>query len=59
MKGCDEKRVCVTGTTGYIGSWLVRCLLEQGYHVHATARDPGTIFFYFFVYSFQFDRSKL
>ncbi|KAF3337061.1 dihydroflavonol-4-reductase isoform X1 [Carex littledalei] len=34
------KRVCVTGTTGYIGSWLVRSLLQQGYHVHATARDP-------------------
>ncbi|KAJ3708447.1 hypothetical protein LUZ61_012152 [Rhynchospora tenuis] len=40
MKGSHEKTVCVTGTTGYIGSWLVRSLLQQGYHVHATARDP-------------------
>ncbi|CAN6457940.1 unnamed protein product [Victoria cruziana] len=31
---------CVTGATGYIGSWLVRSLLEKGYRVHATARDP-------------------
>uniref|UniRef100_A0A6V7QU65 NAD-dependent epimerase/dehydratase domain-containing protein n=1 Tax=Ananas comosus var. bracteatus TaxID=296719 RepID=A0A6V7QU65_ANACO len=31
--------VCVTGSTGYIGSWLVRSLLQRGYRVHATARD--------------------
>ncbi|XP_078436922.1 NAD(P)-binding Rossmann-fold superfamily protein isoform X2 [Wolffia australiana] len=31
--------VCVTGSTGYIGSWLVRSLLQRGYVVHATARD--------------------
>ncbi|XP_020102660.1 dihydroflavonol 4-reductase isoform X5 [Ananas comosus] len=31
--------VCVTGATGYIGSWLVRSLLQRGYRVHATARD--------------------
>ena len=45
MKACNERRVCVTGATGYIGSWLVRSLLQQGYHVHATARDPGTGYF--------------
>ncbi|XP_010931857.1 putative anthocyanidin reductase isoform X2 [Elaeis guineensis] len=33
--------VCVTGATGYIGSWLVRSLLRRGYNVHATARDTG------------------
>ena len=32
---------CVTGATGYIGSWLVETLLERGYTVHATVRDPG------------------
>jgi NAD(P)-dependent dehydrogenase (short-subunit alcohol dehydrogenase family) len=32
---------CVTGATGYIGSWLVKTLLERGYKVHATVRDPG------------------
>ncbi|XP_020235267.1 dihydroflavonol 4-reductase [Cajanus cajan] len=31
---------CVTGGTGYIGSWLVETLLERGYTVHATVRDP-------------------
>ncbi|XP_059655696.1 dihydroflavonol 4-reductase-like [Cornus florida] len=32
--------VCVTGATGFIGSWLVMRLLEQGYTVRATVRDP-------------------
>ncbi|KAL9257343.1 Phenylacetaldehyde reductase-like protein [Drosera capensis] len=36
-----EKReaVCVTDGSGYIGSWLVRLLLDRGYTVHATVRD--------------------
>ncbi|KAJ4838818.1 hypothetical protein Tsubulata_049165 [Turnera subulata] len=33
--------VCVTGATGYVASWLVMRLLEQGYSVNATVRsDP-------------------
>ncbi|PIA58455.1 hypothetical protein AQUCO_00500409v1 [Aquilegia coerulea] len=32
---------CVTGSTGYIGSWLVKSLLQKGCIVHATARDTG------------------
>lgn len=35
---------CVTGATGYIGSWLVKTLLDLGYQVHATVRDPGLFF---------------
>lgn len=31
---------CVTGGGGYIGSWLVKSLLENGHTVHATLRDP-------------------
>ncbi|KAL3508554.1 hypothetical protein ACH5RR_027955 [Cinchona calisaya] len=31
---------CVTGASGYIGSWLVKSLLERGYRVHATVRNP-------------------
>lgn len=32
--------VLVTGASGYIAGWLVRYLLEAGYTVHATVRDP-------------------
>lgn len=31
--------VCVTGGSGYIGSWLVRLLLDRGYIVNATVKD--------------------
>ncbi|XP_014499798.1 cinnamoyl-CoA reductase 1-like [Vigna radiata var. radiata] len=33
--------VCVTGASGYIASWLVKFLLERGYTVNATVRDPS------------------
>ncbi|XVE62487.1 hypothetical protein DITRI_Ditri06bG0121900 [Diplodiscus trichospermus] len=40
--GGDRGAVCVTGRTGYIGSWLIKLLLEEGYSVHTTVRaDPG------------------
>ncbi|CAN1283898.1 Bifunctional dihydroflavonol 4-reductase/flavanone 4-reductase [Linum perenne] len=35
-----EKTVCVTGASGFIGSWLTMRLLEKGYSVRATVRDP-------------------
>nr|GMC96968.1 dihydroflavonol 4-reductase [Ipomoea batatas] len=35
--------VCVTGAAGFVGSWLVMKLLQRGYIVHATVRDPGNI----------------
>ncbi|KAJ0045069.1 hypothetical protein Pint_04316 [Pistacia integerrima] len=38
-----DKTYCVTGATGYIGSWLVKSLLEKGYIVHATVRDPAKV----------------
>lgn len=35
------KPVLVTGGNGYIASWIVKYLLADGIHVHATVRDPG------------------
>ena len=35
--------VVVTGANGYIGSWIVKKLLEEGITVHATVRDPSNI----------------
>jgi cinnamoyl-CoA reductase len=37
----DGKTVCVTGAAGYIASWLVKLLLEKGYTVKGTVRNPG------------------
>jgi len=36
-----EKVVCVTGAGGFIASWIVKLLLERGYTVRGTLRDPG------------------
>ncbi|XP_052199840.1 phenylacetaldehyde reductase-like [Diospyros lotus] len=35
------RTVCVTGASGYIASWLVKLLLQRGYTVKATVRDPS------------------
>ncbi|XP_057990874.1 phenylacetaldehyde reductase isoform X2 [Hevea brasiliensis] len=36
----EGKVVCVTGGSGYIASWLLKFLLQRGYTVKATVRDP-------------------
>lgn len=36
-----EKVVCVTGASGYIASWIVKLLLQRGYTVKASVRDPN------------------
>jgi len=44
MKTIDRTRpVMVTGATGtgYLASWVVKKLLEQGIDVNATVRDPS------------------
>ncbi|PTQ89220.1 SDR family oxidoreductase [Agitococcus lubricus] len=33
--------ILVTGGSGYIASWIIKYLLEAGYTVHATVRDPA------------------
>ena len=32
--------VMVTGGSGYLASWIIKMLLEDGVSVHATVRDP-------------------
>lgn len=39
----SEGRVCVTGGSGFIGSWVIRLLLEHGYTVHAAVKDLSTV----------------
>lgn len=33
--------VLVTGASGYIAGWLIKKLLDEGFTVHATVRDPS------------------
>ncbi|KAK4488881.1 hypothetical protein RD792_004671 [Penstemon davidsonii] len=40
MPSVPSKIVCVTGAGGFIASWLVKLLLEKGYTVRGTVRNP-------------------
>ena len=41
MKAIDKsKAVLVTGANGYVASWLVKKLLDEGLTVHAAVRNP-------------------
>eukprot|EP00438_Fugacium_kawagutii_P026764 Skav216454 [mRNA] locus=scaffold50:708497:712440:- [translate_table: standard] len=31
--------ICVTGGSGFLGSWCIKLLLEDGHHVHTTTRS--------------------
>lgn len=35
--------VCVTGGSGFLASWLIKLLLERGFNVRATVRNPGDL----------------
>ncbi|XP_047312057.1 tetraketide alpha-pyrone reductase 1 [Impatiens glandulifera] len=37
----SKGKVCVTGASGFLASWLIKRLLLAGYHVTGTVRDPG------------------
>ncbi|XP_042520746.1 dihydroflavonol 4-reductase-like [Macadamia integrifolia] len=39
----ERSTVCMTGAAGFVGSWLVMKLLQKGYLVNATVRDPGNV----------------
>nr|XP_011469510.1 PREDICTED: cinnamoyl-CoA reductase 1-like [Fragaria vesca subsp. vesca] len=41
MRCGGGKVVCVTGASGFIASWLVKLLLQRGYTVKATVRNPN------------------
>ncbi|KAI5419800.1 hypothetical protein KIW84_043820 [Lathyrus oleraceus] len=41
MTSGEGKVVCVTGGSGFIASWIVKFLLQRGYTVRATVRDPS------------------
>nr|XP_034920701.1 cinnamoyl-CoA reductase 2-like isoform X1 [Populus alba] len=38
---CQGQTVCVTGAGGFIASWIVKLLLEKGYSVKGTVRNPA------------------
>ncbi|KAJ4830643.1 hypothetical protein Tsubulata_051137 [Turnera subulata] len=40
-EGVKQSRVCVTGGSGFLASWLVNLLLSKSYIVHTTLRDPS------------------
>ena len=50
----EGQTICVTGAGGFIASWMVKLLLDKGYTVRGTARNPGSLieFKSYFFYSF-------
>ncbi len=40
-KKWQARQFCVTGASGFIASWLVKSLLDHGYTVRGTVRNPG------------------
>uniref|UniRef100_A0A2N9G5N6 NAD-dependent epimerase/dehydratase domain-containing protein n=1 Tax=Fagus sylvatica TaxID=28930 RepID=A0A2N9G5N6_FAGSY len=50
---------CVTGGTGLIASYLVKTLLEKGYTVRTTVRDPGDVGKVGFLWEFNGAKERL
>jgi GDP-D-mannose dehydratase len=45
-----KKTACVVGGTGFVASLLIKLLLEKGYAVNTTVRDPGSSFHFSFLF---------
>jgi anthocyanidin reductase len=43
MSAAKKTTACVTGGNGYIASALIKMLLEKGYAVKTTVRNPGLV----------------
>jgi nucleoside-diphosphate-sugar epimerase len=41
MTASTTAPVLVTGASGYIAGWIIKYLLDEGYTVHGTVRDPN------------------
>lgn len=41
---------CVTGAGGFIASWIVKLLLQRGYTVKGTLRNPGPLYCNIIIY---------
>ncbi|RWW07471.1 hypothetical protein BHE74_00033863 [Ensete ventricosum] len=44
MTSQEQKTACVTGGNGFIASTVIKQLLEKGYAVNVTVRDPGFLY---------------
>ncbi|OIV94584.1 hypothetical protein TanjilG_25646 [Lupinus angustifolius] len=43
IKQMENKKACVIGGTGFVASLLIKHLLEKGYAVNTTVRDPDNL----------------
>lgn len=50
----NKGSVCVTGANGFVASWLIMRLLQQGYSVKATVRPGIYIVSNLYAYLFTF-----
>jgi len=44
----NRKKVCVIGGSGFMASLLINKLLQKGYVVNTTVRNPGSTLLLFF-----------
>jgi len=44
----QKPRVCVLDASTYVGFWVLKGLLSNGYTVHAAIQKNGKLFIYFF-----------